>query len=298
MNDAPTLPVIRNLLCHAHVPMAMRCLGSLRRCHGPAFRLVIHDDGSLTDEDCARLQDALPGDMGFVRRAEADAALSSVLERYPACRRYRARGPMAIKLLDIPLLTGGGRLAYCDADILFLRPFSGFHRVWDTTDAPFIFARDLETVYSVRYFHVLGRRSLPFISRLNAGVMLVDTGRIDLDFIEHVLARLDAHGGSMPHLVEQTVWAALAARRPGACRFLSPEQVGFPPPSGAPPAECVALHFVGFLRDRLARTPERGSHADAPPVDLATVPARRLGRAEYAWSRLCKRVPFLQGKPA
>ena len=41
MNAAAELPVIETLLCHAHVPMASRCLESLRRCHEPAFRLRV-----------------------------------------------------------------------------------------------------------------------------------------------------------------------------------------------------------------------------------------------------------------
>ena len=296
------MSVIRTLLCHSHVPMALRCLASLRRCHQPPFRLLIHDDGTLTDEDCARLADTLPGTT-FIRRAEADGPVLAALEKYPACRQYRAQHAMALKLFDVPLLSGETRLVYTDADVYYLRPFTGYHRLWENPDARFIFPQDIETVYSIRYFHLYGARRIPLIARLNAGIMLVDPAAVDLAFLEWVLTRLDL--SVLPNLIEQTCWAAQAART-GPCLFLSPRQVNYPllkrgqaAGRASIPSERVALHFVTFLRDRLAWLDDAENTDAAPPptpVVLKTVPTRRLSAPEYALHRGLKQLRYWQAK--
>ena len=57
MNSAPAaLPVIRSLLGHGNMDMAVKCFASLRRCHRPAFEFCLYDDGTLTDADRDRLR--------------------------------------------------------------------------------------------------------------------------------------------------------------------------------------------------------------------------------------------------
>ena len=300
--NADALPVIRSLLCHSHVPMALKCFASLRRCHQPKFRLVIHDDGTLTDPDCELLAGAR-GDTVFVRRVEADGPVLAALEKYPACRRYRARHPLGMKLFDVPLLAGAGPVVYSDSDIYYLRPFTGFHRLWSVAQNGSVFTRDIGTEYAIRYFHLFGPRRIRLVSRLNSGIFVLDPAAVDLDFVESLLGRFDPEG--LPGLVEQTCWAALAARM-GPCQFVSPRQAGYPlletgqtAGRAAIPAERVTLHFVTPLRDRLSWLEnEENDKGEAPrePVDLETIPAHLLTAPEYAWRRLGKQLRYWKGK--
>ncbi len=295
--NAAGLPVIQTLLCHAHVPMALRCLGSLRRCHQPAFRFHVQDDGTLTDDDCARLMDELPGTT-FLRRQDADGPVLAMLSRYPTCRFYREHYPISLKFMDLPLLAKGP-VVFSDSDIFYARPFTGFHRLI-RPDHPLIFTRDLTMAYAVRYWHLLGKDRLRLMSRLNSGVMIVEPGTVDLDFMEWFLARIGT--GKIHHVVEQTYWSAQAARL-GGCRYLSPAQIGYPPvETGALrlplPPKLVAWHFISPLRewlDRLGEAPLEAAGREAP-VDLRTIPARRLGLPYYVASRIGKQFRYWRGK--
>ena len=279
--------------------MALRCLGSLRRCHGPAFRLQVTDDGTLSDEDCARLVEALPG-ATFRRRADFDGPMEERLAKYPACRFYRKNYPISLKFMDLPLL-GTEPLVFCDSDIFFVRRFTGFHRLIDPA-RPLIFTRDLTMAYAIRYWHLLGRDRLRLMSRLNSGVMIVDPRTVDLDFMEWVLARIGTE--RIHHVVEQTYWAAEAARQ-GGCRYLSPRQLGYPPPDPqAPgplplPRDRVGVHFISPLRRWLDRVDEGAVAATmaGAPVHLETIPARRLRVPYYVASRVGKQIRYWQGKP-
>ena len=46
--------IVSSLVCHSHVRMAIDCLGSLQRLCISPLQFQIHDDGTLTDDDCAR----------------------------------------------------------------------------------------------------------------------------------------------------------------------------------------------------------------------------------------------------
>src|SRR5579864_7907589 len=94
-DDGTDRPVA-TLLGHAHVEMALLCLGSLLRFSATPLRLRIHDDGSLTRADLERL--AGLGQPEIVSRQEADDRLAEVLAARPATRAFRAANPLALKL--------------------------------------------------------------------------------------------------------------------------------------------------------------------------------------------------------
>lgn len=151
---------VATLLGHAHVGMALDCLGSLLRHSADPLRLRIHEDGTLTPEDWDRLEAGLGGEIAFVSRAEADERVADRLGGRPVLRELRQRNPLGLKLLDIPMLAEGDDLAYCDADILFLRPFSGLFRFPDAETGA-IFMSDRQNAYSVGSWHLLAHRRLP-----------------------------------------------------------------------------------------------------------------------------------------
>src|SRR5881397_312386 len=97
---------IATLLGHAHVETALACLGSLRRYSADPIRFRIHEDGTLTAEDRGRLAEGL-GDPEILARAEADERVADLLARRPSLRALRGTNPLALKLIDVPLLADG-----------------------------------------------------------------------------------------------------------------------------------------------------------------------------------------------
>jgi hypothetical protein len=292
------LPLIRSLLCHSQVDMALRCFASLRRFHRPDFRLRIHDDGTLTPADRERLLAALPG-VNIVSRAEADAAVDPLLERLPACRAYRREQAVSAKLLDVPLM-GEGPSVCIDPDVLYLRPFAGFHRLRESCPQP-IFMQDLWDTYAMRYWELLNPFRMRIVQRLNAGVIVIDPGQIDLELLEWFLRR--PRSWHFSH-IEQSYWAALSHRDGG--RLLSPEQFNYPPAGaeGLPPLarRPVAWHFIGPLRggfDAAERAVMEDEESDAmPPAELTTFQPKTLNFLRYCRTRWHKQRFVWQNQPA
>lgn len=274
---------VATLLGRAHVDMALSCLGSLLRYSAEPLRLRVHDDGTLTEEDRARLWAGL-GEPEFVARDEADARVEAVLAGRPALRAFRAANPLALKLIDVPLLAGDG-LAYCDSDVLFLRPFSGLFSFPKETGA--IFMSDRQNAYSVRSWHLLRHRKLRLPCRVNSGVLLFRTRFYDPDLLEWYFGRPEFQFA--PVWAEQTAWALLGQR--AGCRLWDSRLVRLPE-EGDPddPGGAVALHFVSPLRSFLPRTLERArDRSGEPPVAVGTVPARRCHAWDLAWTEARRR---------
>jgi len=270
---------VASLLGHAHVEMAALCLGTLLRGSAEPLALRLHDDGSLTSEDRERLAAAL-NDPEVVPRAEADERVAEVLARRPALAAFRRRNPLALKLIDA-VVCAGPELAYCDTDVLFLRPFSGL--LPDGAGAAFM--ADHQNAYSVRSWHLLRHRRLRLPRHVNSGVIHFPTAAWDPDLLEWYLGRPEF--GFAPVWAEQTAWALLGAR--AGCRLFDPAQIRIPKPGMQDSGEIVALHFVGPVRSLLAEWAGRPL-ADGPPVPIGRVPAGRCGAFDLAWTEVRRRL--------
>jgi hypothetical protein len=290
---APRL--VSTLLGHAHVGMALVCLGSLLRYSARPVRLLIHSDGSLTGADLERLAAGL-GEPAVVPRREADEHMQELLAARPAARAFRAANPLAAKLLDATLLAPGEELSFCDADVLFLRPFSRLFELPGGAGA--LFMTDPQNAYSVRSWHLLREPRLRLAAHVNSGIVAFRKSCLDLDLLEWFLQRPQYRFA--PVWVEQTCWALLGL--PAACHLLAPAAIAIPLP-GREEADSrrLALHFVSPVRALLepfaraaglsgAAAPAATALAAAEPVDVATRPARRLTAAALAATELRRRL--------
>jgi hypothetical protein len=248
------------------------------------LRLRLHDDGTLTAGDRERLCMTL-SEPELVPLEEDDARAAELLTRRPALAAYRRSNPIGRKLLDV-VLAAGAELAYCDADVLFLRPFVGlFDR--STPEAGAVFMSDLQEAYSVRSWQLLIHRRLRLPRRVNSGIIGFDTRSFDPDLLEWYLSHPEF--GFAPVWVEQTGWALLGSQ--AGCRLIDPDQIALPagPPRAVTGEGPLALHFVSPLRSLL---PAYLAMAEAPapsgtlPVLVRTVPARRCTAAHLAGSEL------------
>jgi hypothetical protein len=275
---------VATLLGHAHVEMALACLGSLLRCSTDPLFLRVHEDGTLTVEDREALRAGL-GDLEFISRAEADERAADLLAGRPHLRALRGANPLALKLIDIPILAEGD-LAYCDSDVLFLRPFSSLFR-FPGPDTGAVFMSDRQNAYSVRSWHLLAQPRLAIPCRVNSGILLFRTRFYDPDLLEWYFSRPEF--GFAPVWSEQTAWALLGWR--AGCRLWDPRLIRLPEPGEEGPGDAVALHFVSPLRRLLPRFLERSpDRAGEPPVPVGTVPARRCRSWDLAWTEARRRL--------
>jgi catechol 2,3-dioxygenase-like lactoylglutathione lyase family enzyme len=276
--------VISTLLGHAQVDMALVCLGSLLAYAAEPVRLRLHDDGTLTEEDRARLAAGL-AEPDVVPRAEAEARLEEHLASRPATRALRRTNPLGLKLVDAALLAPGERLLFCDADVLFFRPFSG---LWGR-EGEAVFLRDTQNAYSVRSWQMLREPRLRLAGHVNTGIVGFPRAAYDPDLLEWYLA----HPASRrtPVWVEQTAWALLGGHT--GCRFVDPARVRLVEEEDRAevPEEVVALHFVSPRRALLPVCAERArDRRGEPPVVLQTVPAPRCSWWSLAGTEIRRRL--------
>lgn len=278
--------VVATLLGHAHVEMALACLGSLRRYSADPLRFRVHEDGTIGSGDRERLASGL-GDFDFVPRGEADERVAPLLAGRPALAAFRRGNPLALKLVDVPLLAGD-ELAYCDSDVLFLRPFSGLFSFPDPATGA-LFMSDRQNAYSLRSWHLLRHGRLRLPCRVNSGVLFFRTRFFDPDLLEWYFGRPEFQRS--PVWTEQTAWALLGSR--AGCRLWDPGQLRLPS-AGEERGEAVALHFVSPLRSLLPRVLERApDRAGEPPVAVGSRPARTCRAWDLAWTEARRRAARL-----
>lgn len=276
------MPTVTTLLGHAHVEMALLCLGSLLAYSAEPLRLRIHDDGTLTEEDRARLAAGL-AEPDFVSRAAAEERLAAHLAARPATRALRQTNPLGLKLVDALLLAPGERLLFCDSDVLFFRPFSG---LWGA-EGETVFLRDTQNAYSVRSWQVLREPRLRLAGHVNTGIVGFPRAAYDPDLLEWFLTHPEYQ--RTPVWAEQTAWALLGART--GCGFVDPARVRLPGDRVELSEEIVALHFVSPRRALLPLYAERAhDRRGDPAVVLATVPAPVCRWWELAATEVRRRV--------
>ena len=234
---------VHTLICHNDIEMALSCLGSLVKYSADPLRLVFHDDGSLTSEDEYILSKNFASS-GVVWRKDADDFMNESLKNYPNCQKFRDENIMALKLFDISLYATD-KIAYCDTDVLFFRPFRGLYKFHENESA--IFMMDHQEAYSLYPWQLLGPNKLNIVSRLNAGMLFVKKESFDLEFIEWFLSNVRFR--SIPVWIEQTCWAALAYRI--SCRLWNPELLRVITKKTVIPDVLVAGHFARSVRCKM-----------------------------------------------
>ncbi len=281
--DAVPPVAVRTLLCHRDVELMLACWRTLVACSADAFATVVHEDGSLTDADIARLETEIPR-LRVVRRADADAVMAERLAQHPNARAFRAGSVWGLKLLDVALLEPGD-CYYVDGDIRFFRPFRGlFCR--EALAGRSVFLRDtVWMAYSVRPWHLLDRRRLRIVEGINTGLTLIDRACYDLDFVDWFLAQPDWR--VIPAWTEPTCWAALARRANG--HAVDPRQVlNLYPGAHVEPAT-IGAHFLSAHRGRFARELAQPV-AEAPAEPIRFRALRPAGALALGWNQLGRKI--------
>lgn len=278
---------INSLICHKHVQMGLECLGSLRTCCKDDHELVLHDDGSLTERDRELLAELSPTEI--ITREEADDRVLPQLSSYPNCRKYRTEHPLGIKLIDIPLLNERS-FAYCDTDILFIKPFAGID-LRKESNIDYVYMLDRKEGYSIRFIHRwITSSRIRFPEKVNTGFTFLNQKAYDLDFFDWFLGQPEYRLNDF--MVEQTAWAAFAAR--SKSRAWDPEQVKVPDSARYSPDdnETVALHFISPIRSWYNPIKNKVDVQNSGQLDvtLKTQPANYTTLAQAFKKRLVDKI--------
>jgi hypothetical protein len=288
LNEKEILTV-HGLVCHEHVDMAITCFQSLLKFSADPLEMSIHDDGTLTTDDIDKLKSQIPR-TNVVSRSEGNDLINPQLKNFPNIYKFRNNVPHAVKLIDIALLSPEN-IAFCDSDILFLRPFRGLFQFDASTKA--IFMQDYLEAYSVFPWHLAGRNKLSLPSKVNSGLFYMRREVYDLDFIEWFLGQKRFQSKPL-HKMEQTCWAALGYR--SEMRIWDPQQIVLMRPYSTLKHEMIAGHFVKEIRSRLKtfadkiNDPQLLASQPSPVRTIAAEPCDIKGLAMNHFRRQSNRI--------
>jgi hypothetical protein len=271
---------VHNLVCHRDISIALICLKSLLATSQEKLQIVVHDDGSLTDEDKTFIRAQLPNST-LVSRDHADHELAIVLDGLPTIRKARLKLPHLLKVLDVPMLCRSDNVCFVDSDVLFLRTHRGLFEISKTRSACARFMLDIRTCHGFRLkdFWPLGPVSP--IARLNSGLFCIKRNVIDFDWVEAVCSRV-----GLPQILqhrswfEQGLWAAIAARV--GCEMIDRSQIATAEVASQIPQDPIALHFITPVRALLEHYIQR-VQASRSAEGIRSVPASHYTILHAGW---------------
>lgn len=207
--------------------------------------IVIHDDGTLTEEGRASLQ-AMFLDARIIMRAEADQAMDLKLKAFPFCEEYRKAHPLALKIFDMPHFAAGDKFIVLDSDLLFF----GFPREiieWADGDAKECwFNEDVGEASLITGGEARAELGVKMWSRVNSGLCLLWKAALDLDFCDRALATTSMSSGHIWR-VEQTLFALCASRHGKGGLLPKRYEVSL---GKSAARDVISRHYVGAVRDR------------------------------------------------
>lgn len=266
--------------------MASLCLRTLQRSWQEPFKLIIHEDGSLTEEDREKIAAALPN-TEILRRKDHVEKIESVLAGFPAARKYRSEHPLSNKLLDVPIIASEPDLHFVDCDLVFFRPFTGLF------DAPgTLFSREDDQGFSARILPLMKMRG-PLPCGFNSGLFRLPKAKYDLDVIEWFLSKPELR--TFPQLVEQTAYSFLFGVK--GCQNFDTRQFVSSRSQCVVGNETLSVHLMYDLKkrvDEFAGIADRTLAASPAPVRVKFQPARALTRLDLLarkftrWRRAAK----------
>ena len=220
-------------------------LASWEHATGRKWNIVLHEDGTLTEEMSKLLAGLFPG-LTMIWKRDADRQIELELKGMPHCLEYRSRHPLAQKIFDVPLLCRSERFVLLDSDVLFFRRPDRVLAWVDDGKEECYFNEDVGEASVVAADQALECFNIRLWPRVNSGLCLVYRQAIEPGFCEQCMARTGMLQGVLWR-VEQTLFA-LCASRHGRGGVL-PREYEVSLGRFARPG-VVARHYVGAVRDR------------------------------------------------
>jgi hypothetical protein len=175
------------VLSQRMMEMGMLTLRSLEFHTGRHWAPVIHEDGSLTDQDVETIRSQFP-DARVIRRADADRELEAVLANHPAARESRRKHNWFLKNFDTWHYAPHDRYIVIDSDIVFFRrPEMLLKWIAEGDDTVWVM-EDTNEKYALPREEIESLMGLKLWSKVNSGLDLMPRAAFDLDLAEKFLS--------------------------------------------------------------------------------------------------------------
>jgi len=246
----PSLPKaavpIHVLTGREQLPLTFWMLASLSAVSGLRWQVVIHDDGTLTPEDCEKIRTTIPS-ARTITAAESDSVMNKALADYPNCANYRATHPLARKCFDIPHFAEEERFFLIDSDVLFFSRPEEMLQWGEKSDKSCWFNQDPQEPSPVSPSSAPSVFGSPLWPRVNSGLcFLTRQATSDLDFYESCLGVRELRHAALWRIEQMLL--GLGASKVGIGGILPASYEVSLGRDRSPDA--IARHYVGKVRDR------------------------------------------------
>jgi lipopolysaccharide biosynthesis glycosyltransferase len=198
--------IVYVLMGESHLDFSIECLKSLQSFSESPLTFSILSDGSICDKQQFLELNGLHANV--LKQEAVKDLVSQKIQIYPRILKLYQNYIYIRKVIDPLFLSEQDRINYSDSDILALRSFSG---VFDNISGNYFMDNVLNSLsISWKYPHLISR--VPMVRNVNCGLFSIHKELVDLDYVEWLLGLDGFESGSKFH-VEQTVWAALLARK-------------------------------------------------------------------------------------
>ena len=188
--------IVQSLIGGSQLPFYLRCLKSLIAFCDDRIDLQLHTDGSLSQED----EDSIHAELDeklvtIIDSPQNTSRVLDCLQGRPNCQKVRKNSIWGIEFFDPIFAFPEDPISfYLDADILFLRSFSGlFDR--NQVKGGAIFLKDIQwDSYCFRPWQMLTeRKKLQAVKGITTGLVFWDKSVIDWDYLEWFLGEHRLH---------------------------------------------------------------------------------------------------------
>ena len=248
--------IVQSLIGGKNLPFYLHCLKSLIAFSQDPLELKLHSDGTISQEDKDFIHCELDGTMVTISdSSENTSRLLDCLRGRPNCQKIRKNSIWGIEFFDPIFAFLEDRISfYLDADILFLRPFSGlFDREQVKNGA--VFLKDTQwDAYSFRPWQMITGKSKPQVVKgITTGLVFWDKTAIDWDYLEWFLGEHRLH--QLPEWIMPTAQAGLATRC--EAKTISPKQITNLYPNARIHEDTFGVHLLGSYRKEWMKKLER-----------------------------------------
>lgn len=176
---------VHMLLNHPRVFVGLWAIYSFFSLAGATGRIVIHDDGTLTTSDFSLIEHLFPR-ARVISRPEADSLVLPRLasEEPPRCLELRSKLALALKLLDIPVVSNTDQVILLDSDVIFFRPAAELFRSAPST----LFLQDVKSQYCASDAALTSIVGISPVPRLNSGLLRVPVDALSLQICREMFS--------------------------------------------------------------------------------------------------------------
>ena len=244
--DSPL--VVQSLIGKNNLSFYLECLNSLTSLCQEEINLLLHTDGSLDKSDIAfALNQFEVPSVSFRDTEEAKQATLDHLEGKPNCQKLRQESLWGVEFFDPLFANPSDPIShYVDADVLFLRPFTGLFDSSVVKDGA-VFLRDTQwDAYCLRPWQLIGSGIRPkIVEGITTALVCWDKDAMDWDYLEWFLDQTKFH--RIPEWVLPTAQAGLARRC--KAKVVSPLQITNLYPNATLGKETFGVHLLGSYRN-------------------------------------------------